>query len=141
MEHLRKRVKVRLVNNAKDYNKYVSKLSLVSQKIFNKSFVAIHEMKPVLRLDKPIYVAFSILDLSNLLIYEFHYNYIKIKYTENLLFYRHSLVYEIETNNVYEDFYEDKSLFGFSDYPENSKVFNPVNKNVIGKMKMKSKGK
>ena len=104
MEHLRKRVKVRLVNNAKDYNKYVSKLSLVSQKIFNKSFVAIHEMKPVLTFDKPIYVAFSILDINKLLMYEFHYNYIKIKYTANLLFYRHSLVYEIETNNVYEDF-------------------------------------
>ena len=86
MEHLRKRIKVRLVSNAKDYNKYVSKPNLVSQKIFNKSFVAIHEMKPVLTLDKPIYVAFSILDLSKLLMYEFHYNFIKIKYTTNLLF-------------------------------------------------------
>ena len=41
MEHLRKRVKVRLVNNANDYNKYVSKPSFVSQKIFSKSFVDI----------------------------------------------------------------------------------------------------
>ena len=53
IENLRKRVKVRLVNNAKDYKKYVSKPSSVSRKIFSKKFVAIHETKPVLTLDKP----------------------------------------------------------------------------------------
>ena len=42
-----------------------------------------------------------------------------------------SLVYEIETDDVYEDFYENKNLFDFSDYPEDSKFFDPVNKKVI----------
>ena len=37
-----------------------------------------------------------------------------------------SLVYEIEIN-VYEDFYENKNLFDFSDYPQNSKFLDPVN--------------
>ena len=69
MENLRKRINVRLVNNAGDHKKYVSKPSFVSQKIFSKNFVAIHEIKPVLTLDKAIYVGFSILDLSKLLIY------------------------------------------------------------------------
>ena len=73
MENLRIRVKVRLVNNAKDYKKYVSKPSFVSQKIFSKKFVASHETKPVLTHDKPIYVGFSILDLSKLFIYGFYY--------------------------------------------------------------------
>ena len=50
MENLRKRINVRLVNNAKDYKRYVSKPSFVSQKTFNKSLVAIHENKPVLTL-------------------------------------------------------------------------------------------
>ena len=76
MENFKKGVKVRLINNAKDYKKYVSKPSFVSQKIFNENFVAIHEIKPVLTLDKPIYVGFSIVDLSKLLMYEFHYKYI-----------------------------------------------------------------
>ena len=48
-----------------------------------------------------------------------------------------SLVYETET----EDFYKDKDLFDFSDYPQDSKFFDSVNKQVIGKMKDKSKGK
>ena len=64
IENLRKRINVRLVSNAGDYKNYVSKPSFVSQKIFNKNFVAIHEIKPILTLDKPIYVGFSILDLS-----------------------------------------------------------------------------
>ena len=72
MDNLRKRVKVRLVNNAEDSKKYVSKPSFVLEKIFSRNFVAIHEIQPVLMLDKPIYEGFSILDLSKLLMYEFH---------------------------------------------------------------------
>ena len=48
MENLRKRINVRLVNNAKDYLKYVRKQTFISQKIFNKNFAAIHKIKPVL---------------------------------------------------------------------------------------------
>ena len=71
MENLRKIINVRLINNPEDYKKHVRKPIFVSQKIFSKDFVAIHEIKPVLKLDKPIYVGFIILDLSKLLLYEF----------------------------------------------------------------------
>ena len=73
VENLRKKINVRLVNNAEDYKKWVSRPSFVSEKIFSKDLAAIHEIKPVLALDKPIYVGFIILDLSKLLMYEFHY--------------------------------------------------------------------
>ena len=76
MGNLRKRINVRLVNNAKNYIKYTNKPSFVSQKIFNKQFIAFHEIKPVLTLYKPIYVGVSILDLSKYFAYEFHYKYI-----------------------------------------------------------------
>ena len=61
-----------MVNNAIDYVKYISKPGFVSQKIFTKNLVAIHKIKPVLILNKPIYVGFSFLDLAKLLMYEFH---------------------------------------------------------------------
>ena len=49
--------------------------------------------------------------------YKFHYKYIKSKYNAKLLLTdTDSLVYEIETDDVYEDFYRDKNLFVFSDY-------------------------
>ena len=86
MENLGKRVIVKLVNNAKDYIRYIRKPGLALQKIFSENFVAIQEIKPVLTFNKPIYVGFSILDLSKLLMYEFHYKYIKGKINANLLF-------------------------------------------------------
>ena len=133
---------VKLVDNAKDYVKCISKPSFVSQKIFSKTFVAIYKIKPVLTLNKPIYVGFSILDLSKYLIYEFNCKYIKNKFNAKLLFTdTGSLVYEIKTEDVYEDFYDDKNLFDFSDYPLYSKFFDPVNKKVIGKMKYEFKEK
>ena len=82
------------------------------QKIFSENFVAIHEIKPVLTLNKPIYVGFSILDLSIYFMYDFHYNYMKKKYKScaKLLFTdTDSLAYETETN-VCEDFYKDKDV-------------------------------
>ena len=51
MENLRKKISVKLVNNARDYKKYVRKTSFNSQKIFSKKFVAIHEIKLVLTLE------------------------------------------------------------------------------------------
>ena len=106
MKNLRKRISVELVNSAKDYAKCISKSSFISQKIFSRHFVAIHKIKPVLTLRKPIYVGFSVLDLSKLLMYSFHYNYIRSKFKVKLLFaYTDSLVYKIKTEDVYEDFY------------------------------------
>ena len=74
--------------------------------------------------------------------YEFHYKYIKSKFSANLLFTdTDSLVYKIDTKDVYEDFYGDENLFDFSDYPRDSKFFDPVNKKVIAKVKDEFKGK
>ena len=141
MKNLRKRISVKLVNNAKDYVRRISKPSFVLQKIFSKNFVAVHEIKPVLTFNKPIYVGFSILYLSKLLMYEFHYKYIWSKFDAKLLFTdTDSLVYEIKTEDVYEDFYQDKNLFDFSDYPLGSKFFIPANKKVICKMKDEFEG-
>ena len=134
MGNLRKITRVKLINNAKDHVQCISKPSFVSQKVFSKKFVAIHKIKPVVTLNKPIYVGFSILDLSKLFMYEFHYKYIKNKFDAKLLFTdTDSLVYEIKTEDVYEDFYQDKNLFDFSDYPLNSEFFDPSVKKLLAK--------
>ena len=56
MENLRKWINVRFVNNEKDFLKYTSRPTYFTHKLFNKSVAAIHEIKPVLVLNKPIYV-------------------------------------------------------------------------------------
>ena len=75
MENLRKRMNVRLVNNEKDFFKYTSRPTYITHKIFSKDYAAIHEIKPVF--NKPIYVGFTVLDLSKWKMYDFHYNFIK----------------------------------------------------------------
>ena len=136
MENLRKRINVRLVNNAKDFLKYTSKPTYITHKIFGKDYAAIHEIKPVLILKKPIYVGFTVLDLSKWKMYDFHYNFIKKNFDAELLFTdTDSLTYEIKSENVYVEFFKRKDLFDFSNYPKDSKFFYETNKKVIGKMK------
>ena len=56
---------MRLVNNAKDFLKYSNKPIYITHKIFGKDYAAIHEIKPVLILNKPTYVGFTVLDWVN----------------------------------------------------------------------------
>ena len=138
MENIRKRVDVRLVTDSKKLIKLVSKPTFVSSKIFTENLVAVHKIKESITLNRPAYLGMCILDLSKVLMYDFHYNYIKNKYGEKsqLLFTdTDSLTYEIETEDVYQDFWNDNDKFDNSDYPESSPFFNKVNKKVIGKFK------
>ena len=109
MENLRKRINVRLVNNEKDFLKYTSRPTYITHKMFGKNYTAIHEIKPVLMLSKPIYVGFTVLDLSKWKMYDSHYNFIKKNVNAELLFSdTDSLAYEIKSENVYEEFFSRK---------------------------------
>ena len=97
MENLRKRMNVRLANNEKDFLKYTSRPTHITHKIFDKNYAAIHEIKPVLILNKPIYVGFTVLELSKWLMYDFHYSFIKKHFDAKLLFTdTDSLTYKIK---------------------------------------------
>ena len=124
MENLRKRINVRLVNNAGDFLKYTSRSTYITHKIFGEDYAAVHEIKPVLMLNKPIYVGFTVLELSKWLMYDFHYNFIKKNFDAELLFTdTDSLTYEIKSEDVYEKFFKWKDLFDFSNYSKDSKFF------------------
>ena len=67
-----------------------------------------------------------ILELNKVLMYEFHYDYKKNKYGNNfsLIFTdTDSLMYAIKTEDVYEDFKNDKEMFGFINYSTKSKYY------------------
>ena len=136
MENIRKRISVKLVNNSKDYLRCVSKPNFILQKIYDENFIAVHQIKSVLILNQPKYVGFSILGLSKLLMYKFHYDYVCDKYDAKLLFTdTDSLVYEINGEDVYEQCFKDRRLFDFSGYLIDSKYYDSTNKKVLGKMK------
>ena len=81
------------------------KTKLYVKKIFDNDLAAIRKSKFTVTLNKPAYVGICILDLSKVLIYEFHCDYIRNKYGNNsrLLFTdADSLTYKIKTKDVYE---------------------------------------
>ena len=79
IENLRNRINIKLVSNRKDYLKWTSKSRYMSHKIFDNDLVAIRKNKVTLTLNKPAYIGMCILELSKLLMNEFHYDYIKNK--------------------------------------------------------------
>lgn len=101
MENIRNRLNFNLVHTKKRLQKLVSKPSFESFTIFNKDLVGVKNKKVKLLLNKPIYTGMSILDLSKLFMYEFHYGFIKTQYGGNAkllmtdtdsLFYRYVLL-------------------------------------------------
>ena len=100
-------------------------------KIFDNNLVVIRKSKVALKLNKPAYIGMCILELSKILMYEFHYDYSKNKYDNKsrLLFtVTDSLMYEIKTEDVYEDFSSDKEMFDFSNYSTKLKYYDNSNK-------------
>ena len=143
MENIRKKEDIRLVTTPKQLTKLASKPTFISSEIFNKNLVAVHKIKESLTLNRPAYVGMCILDLSRTLMYDFHYNFIKQQYgaKAKLLFTdTDSLTYEIEAEDVYQEFWKNKKMFDNSDYPSNDQFFDATNKKVIGKFKDEAAG-
>ena len=126
-----------MINDKKVYQRCVNKPNFVSPKIFDKNFVAAHCSKTVLTLKKPIYVGFCILELSKLLMYQFHYDYVLKTFDDVKLLFTDtdSLSYKIKGCKVYEQCFKDKHLFNFSEYSKDSVYYDYSNKKVLGKMK------
>ena len=73
-------------------------------------------------------MGFTVLELSKLLMYDFHYNYMKVEYPQEdqlkLLFTdTDSLAYAIKTGDIYVDMLNDSHLFGFSGYQDDHPCF------------------
>ena len=144
-ENLRNRISIQLVSNEKDNLKSTSKRSYMSHKIFDNNLVATRKSKLALKPNKPAYIGMCILELSKVLMYRFHYDYIKKKYDSKsklLITDTESLMYELKTGDIYEDVGGNKEMFDFSNYSTKSKYYskNNSNKLVIGKMKDETRG-
>ena len=95
-------------------------------------------------MNKPVYLGQAILDLSKIVMYEFHYDYMAPKYGKKLdLCYMDtdSLIYNIETEDFYKDIAEDvPARFDMSGYNTARPLPVGLNKKVIGLMKDKLGG-
>ena len=108
--------------------------------------LSIIEMKKTkVKTNKPIYLGLSILEISKILMYEFWYDYLKLKYNDNVrLCYMDtdSFVMHVKTNDFYKDIASDvENRFDTSNYEVNRPLPTGKNKKVIGLMKDELGGK
>ena len=145
IENIRKHRNIKLVMTEEKYLHTIMKPNFKSGVLFGENLMRCEIGKIKVVMNKPIYLGQAILDLSKIVMYEFHYDYMVPKYGDRLkLCYMDmdSLVYDIKT----EDFYEDiagnvPARFDTSGYYPNRPLPVGLNKKVIGLMKDELGGK
>ena len=140
-ENVRKHKDIKLVTTEERRIKLLSEPNYHTTKHFSDNLLAIEMKKTKVKMNKPVYLGMSILDISKTLMYEFWYDYVKPKYNDKAkLCYMDtdSFVLNIFTEDFFEDINNDvERWFDTSNYDENDKrpLQIGVNKKVIGMFK------
>ena len=145
MENVRKHRDIKLVTTDKKRNKLVSEPNYHTMNYISEDLSIIEMKRMKVKMNKPIYLGLSILDISKILMYEFWYDYMKPKYNDKVkLCYMDtdSFVMNIKTNDFYKDIANDvEKRFETSNYEVNRPLPTGKNKKVIGLMKDELGGK
>ena len=113
MENIRKHRSIKLVTNREVYLKAVMKPNFKSGTLFGTNLMRFEMGKIKVVMNKPVYLGhtWGILDLSKIVMYEFHYDYMKQKYDDDKLTLCYmdtdSLIYSIKMDNFYKDIADD----------------------------------
>ena len=150
MEDVRRRIDIKLMTTPKQFKKHAAKVTYKRSVVFINDeknedyFVGLEAQRTKVKLDKPIYTGFSVLELSKLHMYDYHYCHMMPKYgpeKAKLLFTdTDSLAYLIQTEDVYQDMKQNQELYDTSNYPKEHFLFSNANKKVIGKFKDETGG-
>ena len=154
MENIRKHRDIKLVTTDKKRSKLVSEPNYHTINLISEDLSITEMKKTKLKMNKPIYLGLSILEISKTLMYEFWYDYMKPKYNDNVkLCYMDmdSFIMNIKTNDFYKDKSNDvENRFDTSNYEVNTSETSALarrtlpigkNKNIIGLMKDELGGK
>ena len=109
MENIRKHRNIKLVTNKEKYLKTVMKPNFKSGVLFGDNLMGCEMGHIKVVMNKPVYLGQMILDLSKIVMYEFHYDYMKPKFKGPQLCYMDtdSLIYNIKTEDFYADITKD----------------------------------
>ena len=143
MEDKRKHLDFEIVSDERRFMKCVNNPSLKHSHIINENLVGVEKQKPKLKLDKPIFIGMSILDLSKQHMYRFFYDVMKPKYGDNIkMVYTDtdSFVFHTKTDDIYQGLKEINDEMDFSGYDKNHQCYGATKK-VLGKFKDEVDGK
>ena len=135
MENVRKYRDIKLVKFDKKRNKLVSEPNFYAMKLIDNNLAIIEMKKVKVKMNKPIYLGLSILDISKITMYEFWYDYVKIKCHDKARFCymdMDSFVVNIKTKDISQDV---NKRFDASNYTFGRPLPTGINKKVIGLMK------
>ena len=131
MEHVRNHRDMELVATDKRRNQLVPEPTYHTTKWFSENLLATETKKIKVKMNKPIYLGLSILNISKTLMYEFWYDYMKTKYDDNIkLCYMDtdSFIFHTKTEDFYEDIADDvEKRFDTSNYKVKRPL--PIGKN------------
>ena len=139
MENIRKHREIKLVTTDKKRSKLVSEPNYHTINLISEDLSIIEMKKTKVKMNKPIYLGLSILEISKILMYEFWYDYMKPKYNDNVrLCYMDmdSFIMNIKTNDFYKDTSDNVgNRFDTSNYEAKRPLSIRKSKKVIGLMK------
>lgn len=144
LENVRKRIDFQLVSSERRLLKLASTPRLKRMIRYTDDLVGLSLRYKSIVLSRPIYVGFTVLDISKTIMYNFHYRYAVAKYGNNiklLMTDTDSLLYSIQTNDVYSDIKEELHFFDTSDYPTSHPCYSTINKKVVGVFKDETCGR
>ena len=145
MENVRKHRDIKLVTTDKKRSKLVSEPNYHTMNYISENLSIIEMKRTKVKMNKPIYIGLSILEISKILMYEFWYDYIKPKYNGNIkLCYMDTdrFIMNIKTEDFYKDIADDvEKRFDTSNYEVDRPLPTEKNKKVIGLMKDELGGK
>ena len=140
MENIRKHRDIKLVTTDRKRSKLVSEPNYHTINLISEDLSITEMKKTKVKMNKPIYLGLSILEISKTLMYEFWYDYMKPKYNNDAkLCYMDtdSFIMNIKTNDFYKDIANDvENRFDTSNYEANRPLPTGKNKKVIGLIKM-----
>ena len=137
-EDVRKHRDVRIAKDDNKVKKLVARPQYIQHVIYEEDMAAIQFNKTLVHLNKPRYVGMSILDISKLIMYQYHYEYLMPRYPQAKLLFTDtdSFCYWIPTEtNIYDDICGNHDWFDFSNYPADHPNFDDSNNLIPGKMK------
>ena len=133
MENIRKHRDIKLATTDNRKNQLASEPNYDTTKYFLEYFLAIEIKRTTVKMNKPVYLGMSILDISKTLMHEFWYDYIKPKYQENAKLYYMDTdrsIIHIKTEDFYKYIADDvEKWFDTSNYSEDDKRPLPIGKN------------
>ena len=145
MGNVRDRVNLEFIDHSQ-----IQQIIKRQSKLSFKSFVDWYSVFSVYKfdeektvLDQPIYLGFTVLDLSKLLMYEFYYNTLEPHWQNKVqLHYMDTdsfvLSFDSQLENLIEFLKQNKDEFDFIELDNAHQLYNPTNKKIIGKMKIET---